>query len=130
MAVQAVTTYVAQTVWPHDLTVIHPHPALVQGAAWRPFGPAFLASAACVLALSVVAWRARTRAGWLFTGWFWFLIALLPVIGLVQVGDQAWAERYAYLPTIGLYIAAGGVARSLAEWLVPVPRAWPKQCVA
>ncbi|PWU15126.1 MAG: hypothetical protein C5B50_15875 [Verrucomicrobia bacterium] len=53
--------------------------------------------------------------GWLFTGWFWFLGMLVPVIGLVQVGDQAWADRYSYLPSIGFFIA---VVWGLSEFKV------------
>ncbi len=122
-ACTAALTYAAQTVWPHDLAVLHPHAALLPG--YRPFDAAFWASALVLAALSLVAWRARARAGWLFTGWLWFLLALLPVIGLVQVGDQAWAERYAYLPTIGLLLAGAGGATALARALVPAPARTP-----
>jgi tetratricopeptide (TPR) repeat protein len=104
-------TYVVQTAWPHALAVFHPHSALVEGDAYAPWRPAVLVGALVVLGLSLAAWRLRGHAGWLFTGWFWFLVGLVPVLGLVQVGEQAWAARYAYLPTIGLYLVLGQGAR-------------------
>ena len=68
-----------------------------------------------------VVWRAR-RMPWLFVGWSWFLGTLVPVIGVVQVGGQATADRYAYLPHIGLFIAVFWTAADVGRrW----PRAWP-----
>src|SRR5262249_18272735 len=58
------------------------------------------------------------RLPYLFVGWFWYLGMLVPVIGLVQVGDQAWADRYTYLPLIGLFIAVvWGVGELWERWL-------------
>jgi tetratricopeptide (TPR) repeat protein len=96
-----VLAYVRASVWPTDLAVFYPHPALLGQSALVPG----LAGAALALVVSLLAWRLRRAAPALFTGWFWFLGMLVPVIGLVQVGDQAWADRYAYLPTIGLALA-------------------------
>ena len=58
-----------------------------------------------MVALSVFAWRARHDRAYLTTGWFWFAGTLVPVIGLIQVGRQAMADRYTYVPYVGLFIA-------------------------
>jgi len=93
--------YLRATIWPSGLAAFYPHPALT-GASVA--GAASLG--ALVLALvSAAAIVLRRRIPALAVGWAWFVGMLVPVIGIVQVGDQAWADRYAYLPTIGLYIA-------------------------
>ena len=75
-----------------------------------------LAAAAALLCLSV-ARGGRRRFPYLFVGWFWYLGMLVPVIGLVQVGGQAMADRYTYLPQIGLCIAlAWGAANVAVAW--------------
>ena len=104
----AVGAYLAQTFWPARLAYFYPHPALVG----RTQALAALASALFLTAVSVLAWRIRQRQPHVFVGWFLFLGMLVPVLGLVQVGEQARADRYAYLPTIGLYVA---LVWSLAE---------------
>jgi tetratricopeptide (TPR) repeat protein len=88
--------YIGKTFWPHDLAVFYPYPAAVP--AWQFYG-----SLGLLLLVSGAVWVGR-RHRYLVTGWLWFLITLLPVIGLVQVGNQAMADRYAYLPIIGLFI--------------------------
>ena len=66
-------------------------------------------------------WTTRAVWSWLATGWFWYLGTLVPVIGLVQVGAQAMADRYTYIPSIGLFIAVvWGIEALLA--LIPVTR--------
>ena len=107
-AVVAVGIYLHKTVWPSDLAIFYPHPGHVPIAQW----------AACTLALVVAtswAFRARLRQPWLWTGWIWFLVALLPVIGIVQVGRQALADRYAYVPHVGLFIALSFTLADLAR---------------
>jgi tetratricopeptide (TPR) repeat protein len=96
-ALQSYVAYLEQTVLPFSLSVLYPHPGRASGAA--------LAAAALLLAVSLTAASFRRRAPYVFTGWFWFLIALVPVIGLVQIGWQARADRYTYLPSIGLLMA-------------------------
>jgi tetratricopeptide (TPR) repeat protein len=98
--------YVEKTLLPLGLSPFYPFdagppPALVIG------------SAALVGAVSVAAWMAHRRRPWLTVGWFWFLVAALPTIGLVKIGYQGMADRYAYLPQIGLLIALVFAAR---EW--------------
>ncbi len=96
--------YLGKLVWPHDLAVLYPHPALPGGtplAVWQ-------IGAACVVLVTITAAViVARRQRFLAVAWFWFLGALVPVIGLVQVGEQAMADRYAYVPLIGLYIAIG-----------------------
>jgi tetratricopeptide (TPR) repeat protein len=92
--------YLRQMIWPTGLAVFYPYPH--NGLpTWE------IALAALVLAgISALAWNERRRQPWLLVGWLWYLIMLLPVIGLVQVGDQAHADRYTYLPGIGIAIGA------------------------
>jgi len=89
--------YLGKTLFPWHLAVFYPILAI---PAWKVVG-----SLALLLAITALAvWKAR-RFPWLLTGWLWFLGTLVPVIGLVQVGRQAMADRYLYLPSIGLFLA-------------------------
>ncbi|HEX4349395.1 MAG TPA: tetratricopeptide repeat protein [Verrucomicrobiae bacterium] len=105
--------YIVKMVWPERLYVNYPYPH-----GWPIWYPVI--AAVIIGCLSVVAIRdARTRP-YLFTGWFWFLITLVPVIGLVQVGIQSIADRYTYVPLIGLFIIIAWLGCDLAEkWRVP-----------
>ena len=126
--------YLRQTLWPGGLAVFYPFPhspALAQA----------LASGLLLVGASVAAWRLLPRLPFLFVGWFWFLGTLVPVIGLVQVGTHAHADRYTYVPHIGLFAATAwglsalarrlgapgwlraGLAAALLAALVPVTRA-------
>ncbi|MCK6447878.1 MAG: tetratricopeptide repeat protein [Planctomycetes bacterium] len=101
-AVSAYGVYLAQTFWPVDLCAFYPHPAtLAEGVDVR----AFALAAVVIVALGFVAWRERARRPWVFVGALWFLGMLVPVIGLVQVGSQAHADRYTYLPQLGVLFA-------------------------
>jgi hypothetical protein len=86
-----VLAYLRATVWPAGLAAFYPHPALTGASLVLPG----LAGLALVAVVSVGAWPARGRSGPLFTGWFWFRGMRVPGRGLVLVGDQAWADRYA-----------------------------------
>ena len=89
--------YLGKTFWPVDLSVFYPHPF-----HW----PAGIVVCAGLLILAVSAWVIwMNKREYLPVGWFWFLGTLVPVIGLVQVGDQAMADRYMYIPSIGLFVA-------------------------
>jgi tetratricopeptide (TPR) repeat protein len=104
-------TYLAQMFWPHGLAVLYPYPT-------HALPPAEVAGAGALLALiSAAVFLWRDRRPWLLVGWLWYLVMLLPVIGLVQVGQQAHADRYTYLPQIGLFIL-------LAWGAVDVSRGW------
>ena len=80
--------------------------------AWRSLG-----AAALLVAASAVAWLQRLRRPYLLVGWAWYLVTLVPVIGVVQVGSQARADRYAYLPLIGLFLVLALLAEEAAGWL-------------
>ena len=97
-AVIAYASYVVDFLFPRDLAVFYPHTESTAGAAlWG--------SLALLVVLSALAlWQIRARP-WLAVGWLWFLGTLVPMIGVVQVGSQARADRYAYLTTIGLALA-------------------------
>ena len=100
--------YVFKAVWPRDLAFLYPYPASFP--FWQVAGSLFL-----LILLSLGAVRFRRQLPFLAVGWFWFLITLAPVIGLIQVGDQSMADRYSYLPSIGLFIiAAWGVPELLS----------------
>lgn len=97
-AVLAYARYTAKIFWPADLAIVYPHPK-----HW-PL-PLALAAVAVLLVwtfLCVYNWRKRP---FLAVGWFWFLGTLVPTIGLIQVGSQAMADRYTYIPSIGLFLA-------------------------
>ena len=100
--------YLLKLFWPENLAVIYPL------SSRFPWWQLTLAAAALVLT-SWFAWRERRRFAYLPVGWFWFLGTLVPVIGLVQVGSQALADRYSYFPSIGIFIAVAFGARDLAE---------------
>jgi tetratricopeptide (TPR) repeat protein len=105
--------YLGKCVWPSGLSAFYPYPPKTSAAL------AVLALAG-LAGLTILAARAWRRHPYLLVGWLWFVIMLLPVIGLVQVGDQAMADRYTYLPLIGLFIAAAWGAQALAaRWRVP-----------
>lgn len=110
-AIYAYAIYVWKAIWPAWLGLFYPHPGATL-AIWR------LALAALFLLLvSVFVWRQRTARPYLIAGWLWFLGTLIPVIGLVQVGEQAIADRYAYIPLIGIFVMAVWGAADLADRL-------------
>jgi tetratricopeptide (TPR) repeat protein len=109
-AVLAYVTYVAKAVWPSRLAAIYPYPA--PPPAWQVLG-----AIAILAAMSALALRAARRHPYLPVGWFWYLGTLVPVLGLVQVGSQPWADRYTYTPAIGLFIVvAWGTVDLCARW--------------
>jgi hypothetical protein len=89
---------------------------------WLSMGPYWLllkASAAAILlaAVSLSVFRARKRFPYLATGWLWYLLTFVPMIGIVQLGSKAMADRYTYIPLVGLFIiAAWGIPDLLGEW--------------
>jgi tetratricopeptide (TPR) repeat protein len=112
-AAVAYAGYLRQAVWPADLAIHYPNP----GASLPGWQVA--AATALLLGLSVLAFRLRRRCPALLVGWLWFLVTLLPVIGLVQAAPEAMADRYTYVPLIGPFLAL--------VWMVSVPgvrRGW------
>jgi len=90
-------SYLGKTIWPHPLVVFYPYRTLI--AHWQFIAALLLITA--VTALVLIGFR---KHSFLIVGWLWYLGTLVPVIGLVQVGDQAMADRYTYIPLIGIFI--------------------------
>ena len=112
-AVSAVR-YLELAVWPTDLAVRHPHPYIaITGGA--PLGALRVLVACIVLVALSHALLLRWRRPWTRTGWLWYLVTLLPVIGLVQIGHHAYAERYAYVPLIGIFLIVAWAAEAVAQ---------------
>ena len=110
-ALSAFVAYVYMALWPVELAVFYPHPLGLQ-PLWKPVGSALI-----LLCVSAFALRgARTRP-WLAVGWLWFLVTLVPVIGIVQSGRQALADRFMYVPLIGLSIIVAWGVPALARML-------------
>jgi Tfp pilus assembly protein PilF len=104
--------YLLLTFWPNDLAVYYPFAGI---AAWQIIGAAFLLIGITALCF----FQSRKHSGYLIVGWLWFLGTLVPVIGLVQVGGQIMADRYFYIPSIGLFIAlVFGLADIARRWRV------------
>jgi tetratricopeptide (TPR) repeat protein len=102
-ALVSIAHYVSDSVWPHALAPLYPHPSLPGGAALSAAEVSI--AGALVAAISTLAWLLRRRAPAAIAGWIWFLVALLPVLGLIQSGVQARADRFTYLPQLGLFAA-------------------------
>ena len=112
--------YAGKTLWPADLAVLYPHPNLPGGTPWD----ASQVVGAGLLLLGIT-WLA-TRRRYALVGWLWYLVTLVPVIGLVPLGPEAMADRYSYLPLVGLFvIAAWGGGELLAK--IPSRRAWARR---
>ena len=104
----AYAEYLAKTFWPAKLAVFYPLHENIPIAA-------VLLAVAALLAVSLAAWQLRRVAPYLLTGWLWFVGMLVPVIGLVQVGGAALADRYSYLPSVGIFIAVTLAACAAVE---------------
>jgi hypothetical protein len=96
-ALQSYCIYITRTLWPTGFSVFYPLVG-VSIPFWKPAAATIL-----LCTVSVVVWTQRLTRPYLIVGWLWFIGTLVPVIGIVQVGDQAMADRYAYLPLIGLF---------------------------
>jgi len=102
--------YVAKAIWPINLAVFYPYPKDLQ--MWKIAGAGLLLLSAFFLVFRTI----KTKP-YLFVGWLWYIGTLVPVIGLVQVGEQAMADRYTYIPSIGLFIIfAWGVSDLFKKW--------------
>jgi tetratricopeptide (TPR) repeat protein len=109
----AYTEYLWKFFWPAKLAIFYPLPEKI-------YLGQTLAALVVLGSLSILALRLHRTRPYLFTGWFWFLGTLVPVIGLVQVGGAQIADRYSYLPSIGLFLAATCAALELAaHWQIP-----------
>jgi tetratricopeptide (TPR) repeat protein len=106
-AVVSYVIYLWQMIYPSGLACLYPNPTN-DLPLWQVAGAAGL-----LLALSGAAWTLRRTHPWLVVGWFWYLGMMVPVIGMVQISYYAHADRYTYLPQIGLYLAIVWTARDL-----------------
>lgn len=108
----AYVTYLLKTICPLDLAVFYPHPGTTL-PLWKGAGAALLTVAITILVL-------LGRRPYLAVGWFWYLGTLVPVIGIVQVGIQGMADRYTYVPLIGVFIILSwGIPELVAKWRIP-----------
>jgi len=96
--------YFGKMIWPDNLAVFYPHPGLWQ--RWQVSGAVLI-----LVAITFLVIREAKRFPYLIVGWLWYVGTLVPVIGIVQVGEQTRADRYTYIPLIGLFI--------MAAWIVP-----------
>jgi len=106
-AVVSYTRYIRKAFWPTNLALYYPHPGSTL-RLWQWGG-------ACIVLLLITAWawRERQRHRYLIAGWMWFLIMLVPMIGIVQADVQGMADRYAYLSFVGLFVM---ICWGVADW--------------
>lgn len=97
-AIFSYVSYVVKMFWPTKLAFFYPHPGR-SIPTWQVSGSLLL-----LVMMTIAARKLARRAPYVIVGWLWYLISLLPVIGIVQVGDQAMADRYTYVPYIGLFV--------------------------
>lgn len=117
--------YIVKMVWPRDLAVFYPLHAGMP-PVWQALGAAVL-----LTAVTVVAVRCARNRPYVAVGWLWYLITLLPVIGLLQVGSQAMADRYTYVTLTGLFIiVAWGIPDLISKrWMILRPLLAPSAAV-
>jgi hypothetical protein len=109
-AVVSYLKYIQKLIWPHNLAILYPYPEVITAGQ-------ILAGCTLLGFITFLSVRYRKRLPWLFVGWFWYLGTLVPVIGLVQVGEQAMADRYTYIPFIGLFlILTWGASALIGKW--------------
>jgi tetratricopeptide (TPR) repeat protein len=114
-AVVAYTWYLRKAVWPTDLSAFYPHPVHTL-AVWK-----IVLSGLALVAITALVFRLGRRRPYLTAGWAWYVITMAPMAGVIQVGSQAQADRYAYVPLIGIFIA---IAWAAADFLAGRGRAW------
>lgn len=107
-AIYAYAKYIWNAFWPTRLAVFYPHPGRSLTSSQLALAVVFL------VAVSALVWRFRSRR-YLVIGWFWYLGTLVPVLGLVQVGDQAMADRYSYVPLLGIFLMVAFGLSDLAD---------------
>ena len=109
-AVVSYAGYLGKMLWPVDLCAFYPLPGEISKGL-------LVCSALVLVGISLFVWRSRKNRQYLSAGWLWYLLTLLPVIGLVQVGGQAMADRYTYVPLLGIFIMmVWGIAPFFEAW--------------
>jgi cytochrome c-type biogenesis protein CcmH/NrfG len=110
-AVVSYLEYLGKMVWPSGLSILYPHPGNT-----LPLWQGILCGMALV-GITIISIRLIKKAPYFAVGWFWYLGTLVPVIGIVQVGAQAMADRFTYIPLIGIFIiVAWGVPELISKW--------------
>ena len=117
-ALTSYTAYILKTLWPTDLAIYYPYPLSIP--LWKPLLSLFV-----LVFCSCLFWRKRNDHPYLLTGWLWFILTLTPVIGLIQAGNQAMADRFSYIPGTGLFILMAWGAPLLTARLPKVARLLP-----
>lgn len=107
--------YLRKLFWPSDLAVFYPHPGFVDVDPMSVLRTAAIVGGVVLAGMTVFALTRMRRKPYLAVGWFWFVGTLVPMIGLVQVGEQQLADRYLYLPVVGLLMA---IAWWVPSWFV------------
>ena len=107
--------YIEKMIWPDNLAAFYPHPGNL--SVWKIAGSCLL-----LILITFIAIRSIRRRPWFIVGWLWYIGTLIPVIGIVQVGLQSMADRYTYIPLIGLFIIiAWGVPELAIRWRLKKP---------
>src|SRR5262249_9558262 len=121
-AVLAYCVYIGQTLWPVNLGMFYPHPAFTNQSVIGIMPWTVAGTAVCLLATTAFVCVKGRAYRYLPVGWFWYLGTLVPVIGLVQVGAAAHADRYTYVPLVGLFIVlVWGIADWAFKWHAQKP---------
>lgn len=103
--------YIIKTIWPSRLAFFYQHPGFDISVSYA------MTSAVLLIVVTILVFKFAAKHRYLLTGWLWFLGTLVPVIGIVQANDQAFADRYSYVTLTGLFImAAWGVSELLGKW--------------
>ena len=113
-AVVSYVAYLCKTFYPAKLAIYYPHPGRSL-PVWE-----VIACGAALAVITALVVRARKDRPYLLAGWLWYVVTLIPVIGIVQVGEQAMADRYSYVPLVGVFFAIAWAIESRARWAVPV----------
>ena len=108
-ALASYVIYIWKTLWPTRLGVFYPHPNNTLSIGQVIFAVALLVAVTAAAAIF------RSQRPYLLTGWFWYVVMLFPVIGVIQVGEQGHADRYTYLPSIGLFLVAVWFTADIAK---------------
>ena len=102
--------YIGKMVWPSNMAVLYPFPNMIPW--WKVAGAGFF-----LISISLLAIRGMKQRPYLAVGWFWYIGTLVPVIGLVKVGNHSMADRYTYIPFIGVFIIiAWGISEFVKRW--------------
>jgi Flp pilus assembly protein TadD len=114
----AIAVYLLKMIWPSKLAVIYPMPHAIPALT-------FVGCSLLLGGITAGVWQTRKQYPFLLVGWFWFLGTLAPVIGLVKVGDAAMADRYTYIPSIGIFMIVAFGAKSIVQQGALPKILWP-----